>query len=231
MECAICYEPIKDPILSISDDLSKMEEGTLQQECSVGIGIGIGVGAGMGAKTIPIRVIQCPTRKHDLCDPCMIRWMKDSLEQHKDVNCVVCNQRIHSIRFYQREVRREEMEEEARQREAREADEIAAAEIRLNQIIRGSLERNIQELNGIMGKLCCWSGVGFGISFMILIFYPGDATKLTYFMLVYIGVCSLIMLGLFLNRLFYVSQLTEMNRIHPELRDSQVSLGNERLPI
>lgn len=214
MECAICYEAIKD-------DLTKMEEGILQ-ESSLGE---------LRAKTFPIRMIQCPTQKHDLCDSCMIRWMKDSLEQHKDVNCVICNQRIHSFMHYRREVLQQEREEAARQREAFEAVEVATAEIRLHQMIRGSLERNIREINGMMGKLCCWSGVGFGISFMILIFYPGDTTKLTYFMLVYIGVCSLIMMGLFFNRLFYISQLNEMNRIHPELRDSQVSLGNETLPI
>ncbi len=233
MECAICYEPIKDPIRSISDDLDDLttsladrKSAGSSRESSVGIGAGIGV----GAKTISIRVIQCPTRKHDLCDPCMIRWIKDSLEQHKDVHCVVCNQRIHTFMHYRREVLQQEREEEARRQEAREAAEIAAAEIRLQQMIRGSLERNIQELNGMMGKLCCWAGGLFGLIFIIFLLYPSNTTKFTYFMIVYIGMCSLIMLGLYLNRLFYSSQLNEMNRIHPERTVESTRLGDRRSP-
>ena len=224
MECPICYDEIVESEKWESSDVESAQISIITIDTHNPHHRVRSLSLRPSNHMIQVPVIQCPTRKHDLCNRCMIKWMKESLEQQRDVNCVICNQEIHSITRYRREIMREAQE----QREAREE---AIAEQRLHQMIRGSLERNIREINGIMGKLCCWSGVGFGISFMILIFYPGDTTKLTYFMLVYIGVCSLIMMGLFFNRLFYISQLNEMNRIHPELRDSQVSLGNERLPI
>ena len=161
---------------------------------------------------IQVSVLQCPTQKHDLCNPCMIRWMKDSLEQQKDINCVICHQRIHSFMHYRREVLRRERVEAAR----REEIEIATAEQQLNQMIRGSLERSIAEINQMMGKFLCWAGSGFGLCFIFFICYPGDSTKLVYFMLVYIVLTALIMLGFFLNRLFYISQLNKINRVHPE---------------
>ncbi len=207
MECPICYELIEAEKWEPSDienqvisTLSEVDRPitTYQQGPN---------------HSIQIPVLQCPTRKHDLCNPCLIKWMKESVEHHKDIRCVICNQVIH----LRREIQRQQFQAEAERRRQQEEADIAAAEIRLHQMIRGSLQRNIADMNQLMSKLCIGSSIGFSILFFIYLFTPtANTEKMTYFMVFYICFVSLMLLGMYLNRLFYISQLNSHNRIHPE---------------
>jgi hypothetical protein len=207
MECPICYEPIEAEKWEPSD----IENQVISTVSEVDRPI---TTYQQGPNhSIQIPVIQCPTRKHDLCNTCLIKWMKESVEHHKDIRCVICNQVIH----LRREIQRQQLQAEAERRRQQEEADITAAEIRLHQMIREGLERNIVGMNQMMSRFCVGSSSTFGVFFMIYLFIPSNKSeKMTYLLIFYICFVSLLFLGMYLNRLFYISQLNSHNRIHPE---------------
>jgi hypothetical protein len=148
--------------------------------------------------------IECSSKKHDICNECMIKWIKESIERRRDVKCVICNEIIYSFRMHQQRLQNLAEEE--------------MTERRIEDVSRSSLERSLHEITQSLKKFGCFASVGFFFCFCLYIFLPPNKHKyLIKFFIFYISVILLIFLVLYMNRLYYIFRLHQMNRIHPEI--------------
>lgn len=144
------------------------------------------------------RNIRCSTQKHDVCNECLIKWIRESVERRRDVRCVVCNEVMY--RFQREEIRRE--------------NSPLQNGIRIHpEVTENPIQRKIRNLNQLMSKIGCNSCIGFALLFGTYIFLPPKyQNRLLAFICIYTGIVMMIMSGLYMNRLYYSIQL---NRIHP----------------
>lgn len=146
--------------------------------------------------------IECSSKRHDVCNVCMTRWIRESIERRQDVKCVICNEIIYQFQVHQQRVQNQ---------------------MNIHSNTKDILERNIREISISLNKLCCFSSIGFGIIFLFYLVLPTNKYKyLINFMIFYITIVFIISLGLYLNRLYYIYKLDQMNRIHPEITFNQM---------
>lgn len=158
--------------------------------------------------------IECSSKKHDICNECMVKWIKESIERGKDVKCVICNETIYQFQVHLQRMRNlAEQERMAYRRREEEERRVSNME----EVSRSHLERNLHEITQSLKKFGCFTSVGFSFCFALYIFLPQNKQNyLMNFFIFYIFVILLILLGLYFNRLYYIFRLHQMNRIYPE---------------
>ena len=163
--------------------------------------------------------IECSSKKHDICNECMIKWIKESIERRRDVKCVICNEIIYSFRMHQQRLQNlPEFTMNSLTSVPTELTEQEMTERRIEDVSRISLERSIHEITQSLKKFGCFASVGFFFCVCFYIFLPPNKQKyLINFFIFYISVIIMICLVLYMNRLYYIFRLHQMNRIHPEI--------------
>jgi hypothetical protein len=154
--------------------------------------------------------IECSSKKHDLCNECMMRWIKESIERNRDVKCVICNEIIYRFQFH--------LHQQRMQNRIEQVSTESRTELNQEEGSRDIMERSVYEINQSFKKLACLASIGFIFFFGVyLCLPPHKQVYLIRFFIFYISIVLLISTGLYLNRLYYIFRLHQMNRIHPEI--------------